>query len=164
MTPPTLAALEGREAVVEGEPKTLAPEAFSTLVALVERLRPPYPRPTAREIALRIDDQLAGTKTDGWRYDAMPPDVDAHEMGLFALAAEMTAEGGLTDDLIRRLQRGETRVAWDVSPSRFLEEVLAEVVTYAYSQPEVQAAIGYVGFADAKGWHHIKLAQREDWE
>ena len=165
LTAPTLAALQTRESVVEGEPRYLAPEAFDTLVQLCDRLRPPYERPTAREIALRIDAQLADEKTDGWRYDAMPPDGEAHAMGLAALAAEANDAGGLTDDLIRSLQRGETRLQWAVSPERFLEEVLAEVVTYAYSQPEAQDAIGYDGYADAQGWDHIRIGDsKEPWE
>ena len=160
VTGPTLAVLEKREPIVEGEPRALDAEAFATLVALVERLRPPYPRPTAREIALRIDGGLAAGKSDGWRYATMPPDADAHRMGLAALAQE----GPLDDDLIRRLQRGETRTEWPLPSTRFLEEVLAEVVTHAYSQPEVQDAIGYVGYADAKGWHRIQIDEKEGWQ
>ena len=172
LTPPTLAALESREPVLSGEPRFLAAEAFATLVALVDRLRPPYERPTAREIALRIDAQLADGRTDGWRYDAMPPDGEAHAMGLAALEAEARAEGAPSfaeledpDALLRSLQRGETRGDWGLPPARFLEETLAEVATYAYSQPEVQDAIGYDGYADAKGWHHITIEDsREPWE
>lgn len=160
VTLPTLRALERREPAFEGEPRTLAPEPFATLVALVDRLRPPYPRPTAREIALRIDRRLTDGTGDGWRYDALPPDPEAYAKGLAALAQE----GPLDDGLIRRLQRGETTAEWPVSPVRFLQDLLSEVVTYAYSQPEVQDAIGYVGYADAKGWHDIGLGQKEEWE
>ena len=165
LTAPTLAALQKREPVLEGDPRYLAPEAFATLLELCERLRPPYDRPTAREIALRIDGQLADGKTDGWRYDAMPPDGEAHAKGLAALAAEANDAGGLSDELIHSLQKGETRLQWAVPPQRFMEEVLAEVVTYAYSQPEVQDSIGYDGYADVQGWDHIKIGDsKEPWE
>ena len=160
LTPPTLAILQRHEAEVEGEPRALSSESFETLVLLVERLRPPYPRPTAREIALRIDWRLADGPGDGWRYDSMPPDTEAFAQGLAALRAEGTIE----DDLVRRLQRGETKVHWPLPPERFMEDVLTEVVTYAYAHPEVQDAIGYVGYADAKGWNGIGLGQRESWE
>lgn len=161
LTPPTLAALVAREAAPDGEPRFLAPGAFATLVTLCNVLRPPYDRPTAREIALRIDGGLADGRSDGWRYDEMPPDGEAHAQGLAALAAE----GPLNDDLIGRLQRGETRTEWPVPPKRFLEDVLAEVVTFAYSQPEAQDAIGYDGYADARGWSHLRIGDsKEPWE
>lgn len=172
LTPPTLAALESREAALEGEPRFLVPEAFATLVSLVDRLRPPYDRPTAREIALRIDALLAEGRSDGWRYDAMPPDGEAHAMGLAALEAEARATGAPCfaelddpDALIRHLQKGETRIGWGAPPRRFFEELLAEVATFAYSQPEAQDAIGYDGYADAKGWSHIAIGDaKEPWE
>lgn len=161
LTPPTFAALAAREPVLDGEPRFLAPGTFATLVALCDVLRPPYDRPTAREIALRIDARLAGGESDGWRYDAMPPDGEAHARGLAALAME----GPLDDALIRRLQKGETRTEWPVSAKRFMEEMLAEVVTFAYSQPEAQDAIGYDGYADAKGWSHLRIEDvKEQWE
>ena len=172
LTPQTLAVLERRDAPFEGEPRLLAPEAFATLVALVERLRPPYDRPTAREIALRIDTGLAEGASDGWRYDEMPPDGEALAKGLAALEAEARAGGAPSfaelddpDALIRALQRGETRIGWGVSSKRFMEDLLTGVVSHAYAHPTAQDAIGYVGYADAKGWDHLRIEDvREPWE
>ncbi len=160
LTPPTLAALAAREPAFDGEPRRFDAPTFAILVALVDVLRP-YERPSGREIALRIDARLAKGECDGWRFDAMPADAEAYAQGLAALAQE----GALDASVVRRLQRGETTVAWPLSPQRFLEDLLAEVATFAYSQPEAQDAIGYDGYADAQGWSHIALGDaREDWE
>ena len=171
---PTAAALLPR---LEPAPTThsafFEEETFGILVALAARLRPRTFRPTALELALRIDARLQLGKTDGWRYDALPSDGDAYSRGLRALNAEAVAryetplaelDGASADTMIMALQRGETRAVWDVPPIRFLEDLLAEVVALAYAQPCAQAAIGYVGYADAKGWTRIGLNRREDWE
>ena len=171
---PTTAALLPRlEPEATMRPSFLDAETFAILVALCARLRPRTFRPTALELALRIDARLQGGKTDGWRYDALPPDGDAYARGLRALDAEAVArygarfadlDGASADAMIMALQRGECRAAWDVPPIRFLEDALAEVVALAYAQPCAQAAIGYVGYADAKGWTRVGLNGREDWE
>lgn len=172
LTAPTLAVLQAREERTTGEPRHFAPEAFATFVALIARLKPLVERPTAREIALRIDARLAERKGDGWRYDAMPPDGEAMVAGLAALEAEARADGSPAfaemndpDSLIRKVQKGETRLQWGLPPKRFLEDLLAEVVSHAYAQPEAQDSIGYDGYADAQGWSHLEIGDaREPWE
>lgn len=127
VTPATRRVLEERLQPVLGPPQALNAARFQSLVRLVEELRPPYPRPTAEEIALEIDRRLARGEGDGWRYDILPPDREAFELALDGWA---------------------TSAQWD----RFREEVLCEVTEIAYAHPEVQLAIGYIGFADAHGW------------
>ena len=163
---PTADVLLARlESVPDRKPAALSEAAFATLVALCARLRPHTFRPTAQEIALGIDDRLAAGKGDGWRYDALPGDREAFETGLRAFDAETKGLDGETmDDVIRALQKGETRTEWPFSASRFLEDVLAEVVGLAYSHPSVQSAIDYVGYADAAGWKAIGPNEREAWE
>lgn len=161
---PTADALLSRLAPLPDRgPIALSEAAFATLVALCARLRPHTFRPTAGEIALHIDERLGKGVGDGWRYDALPNDREAFEAGLRAIDAE--AQGGeITDDLIRALQQGETRNAWPFPAPRFLEDLLAEVVGLAYSHPSAQAAIDYVGYADAASWKAIGPGEREDWE
>lgn len=160
LTMPTLAALARRNEPLTGEPRFLPPEAFATLVELCEILRPPYERPTAREIALRIDAHLADETGSGWRYDELPPFRETYSKGLAALLAE----GPLDESRIHALWRNESQTDWPFSPRRFVEEVLAEVATAAYSHPGGQDTIGYVGYADNRGWQRIGLEERETWE
>ena len=170
---PTADALLSRLESAPAAPTFLDEGAFGLLVALCARLRPRTPRPTARELALCIDARLGSGKTDGWRYDALPPDGEACARGLRALDAEAAArygrgfaalDGDSADAIVGATQRGETRTSWDVVPARFIEDRLAEVVALAYAHPSAQEAIGYVGYADAKGWTRIGLNGREEWE
>lgn len=174
LTLPTRQALESRLALPSStEPKALSPEAFAILIAVCERLRPPYNRPTALEIALGVDARI-GNDSDGWRYDALPPDVEAHERGLRALDAEAKVVFGRpfadlddrADDLIRKAQKGEVSAPeWEgVPPVRFFEELLAGMAVYVYSRPWAQDAMGYVGYADVRGWRAIGPDEMEDWE
>jgi hypothetical protein len=119
-----------------GDPQSLTPDQFHRLVEWVDELRPPYPRPTAHEIALEIDRRLSRGDGDGWRYDILPPDREAFAL---ALDEKVTPE----------------------QATRFREDLLAEVTEIAYAHPEVQYALGYVGFADAYGWRN---EGREAWE
>lgn len=148
----------------------LSLEAFTTLVALCERLRPPYERPSAREIALGLDKWLVD-EDDGWRYDALPPDLEAVERGMRALDIEaglpfayLSSEAA--DALIRRLQkeRSPSEVWNGVPPARLFEEILGHLAIFVYSRPWAQDAIGYVGYADGRGWHRIGPNEIEEWE
>lgn len=107
------------------------PAQFETLVGVVDLLRPPYPRPTAEEIALEIDHRLSEGRGDGWRYESLPPDREA---------------------LPRALEEIQHPSEIFTADPRLREDLLAEIVEIAYGHPEVQFAIGYVGFADAQGW------------
>lgn len=119
-----------------GEPQVFPAEPFRALVRWIEELRPPYPHPTAEEIALEIDRRLSRGDGDGWRYAGLPPDREAF---LLVLEGRATPE----------------------QATQFREDLLAEVTEIVYAHPEVQFAIGYVGFADAEGW---RSEGREGWE
>jgi hypothetical protein len=150
VTPATRRVREARLAFEpEVPPRRLSPSQFDALVAVSEVLRPPYPRPTAREIAQEIDARLAASESDGWRYAPMPPDDEAYARGLDRLASEFAKRAPAA--VVETLAAGA--LGWpDVDARRFFEELLVEVVEIAYSHPVVQDAIGYDGFADAQGW------------
>ena len=136
VTPATRRVLYERIDPPSGDPQALTSDQFRRLVEWVDELRPPYPRPTAHEIALEIDRRLCRSEGDGWRYEVLPPDREA-----FALVLD----GKATREQAARLR----------------EDLLAEVTEIAYAHPEVQFAIGYVGFADGYGW---RSEGREGWE
>lgn len=171
--PTATAMLDRLEPTAQVSPAYIEREAFETLTVLCARLRPRTFRPTALELALQIDARVAKGEGDGWRYDAMPPDGVAYVEGLASVDDEAMAvhglvfanlDGAAADALIRALQRGETRTEWRFPVRRFFEELLTEVAVVAYAQPCAQAMIGYVGYADAKGWTQVDLNGREGWE
>ncbi|MGV3615970.1 MAG: gluconate 2-dehydrogenase subunit 3 family protein [Fimbriimonas sp.] len=162
VSPATRRVLKARtQAEPDEPPRFLTPRQFETLVIAVEALRPPYPHPSARRIAFEIDRRIAEGRGDGWRYHGMPTDGETYARGLDLMDAELRT--GDPAAALRRVQRGEA--PWSgLDPRRFFEELLVEVTEIVYSHPEVQAAIGYVGFADGDGWHALGPDRREDWE
>lgn len=138
VTPSTRRVLEERLNPPKSERRYLSESQFKFLVGVVDLLRPPYPHPTAEEIACEIDARLAQGTGDGWRYDGLAPDRHAIATMLDALCEP--------SEIL-------------VGDPRLREDLLAEVTEIAYAHPEVQFAIGYVGFADAQGW---RMPDRED--
>lgn len=147
VTPITRAALEARLATSaeaetgDARPRFFNEADFSTLQAACKRLLPTVDGcPAPESFAFVIDTRLADGKGNGWRYDTLPPDGDAYRDGLHALR----------DD--------------NAPAPRFEEELLADLCEAYYSHPTVQASIGYIGMADARGWQRVGLNQLEVWE
>ena len=160
------------------------PEPFgeterATLTTVCARLLPPDspwpPESAARQLAAR----LTTGSGDGWRYDALPPDLEACLQGLRGLDETAAQEADAThaprfsfltseqqEKLLQTVSQGkaagETWCALD--GKRFFEELLAALTELYASQPAVQEAMGYTGFADAAGWKRIGLDERETWE
>ncbi len=173
VTPQTRAALLARlEPPLDAAPRFFDGETFAVFAAVCARLVAPVENAVALSLAVQVDGRLAAGGGDGWRYAAMPPDGEAYRrgtQGVEALARTRFSasfhalEAAQQDAILRDAQRGNvTGEPWDTLPAaRFFEDVLAEVAQYFYSDPLVQEEIGYVGMADAHGWHAITLDTRE---
>ena len=169
LTPPTRAVLEAR--LAPGEPA--APQFFTsaellTLRAACARLIPQADRAPPLDLALTVDARLATNTSDGWRYDVLPPDGEAYRRGLVGLdetaqalqRQPFAALAPAQQDAVLALVQGGTPLGptWQTLPAgRFFEETLAELTACYYSDPLSQEEIGYVGMADAAGWHALGL-------
>lgn len=174
VTPATRTALRARLTArdqASPAPRFFDAHEFRTLTAVCHRLIPQDGRPHPVELPHALDARLADGKGDGWRYAVMPPDPEAHRLGLRGLdesaramfGAGLTAlPGDAQDAVLRAVQAGTVQGgAWDVLPAeRFFEELLAELAEAYYSHPVAQDEIGYVGYADAHGWQAIGLDER----
>ena len=147
---------------------------LATLRAACARLIPQPDRAQPIDLAAAVHDRLARNEGNGWRYAAMPPDLEAYRLGLRGLddlaytiggAPFVDLEAERQDAVLRSVQLGEVGQTWRALPAqRFFEELLAELVECYYSHPQVQDEIGYVGYADAHGWQAVgldKLASHE---
>lgn len=154
------------------KPRFFDAEAFATLRAACDRLIPQADRPHPVHLAGALDERLAEGKGDGWRYNQMPPDGEAHRRGLQGLNESARAMFGETfydleasrqDEILLAVQRNEAQgETWKTLPAqRFFEELLAELAECYYSDPLTQDEIGYVGFADAQGWRAVGLNELE---
>jgi gluconate 2-dehydrogenase gamma chain len=155
-------------------PPVLDPTELATLRAVCARLIPQPDRAEPIDLAAAVHDRLARNEGNGWRYAAMPPDLEAYRLGVLGLdelahrmggAAFVDLEAQRQDAVLRAVQRGEVGKSWRALPvALFFEELLAELVECYYSHPLAQDEIGYVGYADAHGWQAVgldKLASHE---
>jgi len=171
VTPQTRAVLLARLEGSRGpDHRVLDGAAFATLRAVCARLIPQPDRSDPVDLAGAVDDRLARGEGNGWRYAVMPPDAEAYRRGLLGVdesaramfgAAFVLLDEGSQDAVLRAVQRREAVGAvWQALPAdRFFEELLAEVAECYYSHPLAQEEIGYVGFADARGWQAVGLNQ-----
>ena len=176
VTPATRKVLQARldETPAPG-PRFFTHPEFDLLQAVLGRLFADSEAPTARSLALAMDTRLADGKSDGWRYDALPPDADAARLGLRGLdqtaqALSMSEFAALDaarqDAVLAAVQKGDPPgIVWRTLPAaRFFEELLAEATEAYYSHPLAQEEIGYVGMADARGWTRVGMNECEAWE
>lgn len=170
----TRAALSQRlaETTQPYAPQLLAPETFQLLEAVAARLFPQPDRPQPIPLAPAIDRRLAQGGSDGWRYDALPPDREAYRLGLGGidqLAQALFQKGFLElgaeqqDEVLRSLAGGNPPgAAWQEVPAdRFFEEMLAELTETYYAHPWAQDEIGYTGYADLPRWERIGLNEKD---
>jgi gluconate 2-dehydrogenase gamma chain len=154
------------------EPQFFAPETYRLLVAVAARLFPQPERPVPIPLAPSVDDRLAKGKSDGWRYDALPPDREAYRLGLggieqIAQALFKADFGHLTpaqqDEVIKALATSNPPgEMWKtLRADRFFEEMLAELTIFYYAHPWAQDEIGYTGYADLPAWTKIGLNEKE---
>ena len=153
-------------------PDVFPAEERTTLIAVCARLLPPdsplQPEAAARQYAQR----LATGPGDGWRYDALPPDLEACQRGLRGLDESAGQERFVAlpfaqqDAILQAVSQGKaTGETWrTLDGKRFFEETLAALTALLVSHPHTQEAMGYPGFADAAGWQNIGLGERETWE
>lgn len=172
VTDATRAALQARLNAPPYEPQFLEPATYDLLRAVAACLFPQPDRPEPIELAPSVDQRLAAGRSDGWRYDTMPPDREAYRLGLGGInqaaqalfQQDFRALSSEQQDSILQLIQEEKAPgeAWQTVPAaRFFEELLAELTEYYYAHPLAQEEIGYVGMADAPGWTRLGLNELE---
>lgn len=172
VTEPTRKALQERTEKAFGNNKFFNDYSFNLLSAVCDLLVDQDSRYRTVNIAFFIDERLADNTCDGWRYNSMPPDDMMYKMGLEGIdetSSQMFGEKFIAlkkeeqINVLNAIQQGnvENDVWTKLPPVLFFEELLAETAEIFFSYPLVQASVGYVGMADAKGWTKIKLNESE---
>lgn len=175
VTEATRNALTERLTASPRQPAHFSDSEFALLQAICDRLIPQDDRPEYIDLAGNIDNRLSQNKSDGWRYDTMPPDGDAYKQGLAGVdqTAQLLFEQPFRqlpaerqDDVLKQIQQGQPAgEIWTTLPAgRFFEELLVETTESYYMHPLAQEEIGYVGMADVPTWQRIGLNQLEDRE
>jgi gluconate 2-dehydrogenase gamma chain len=154
------------------EPQFFAPETYRLLGAVAARLFPQPERPVPIPLAPGVDQRLAAGRSDGWRYDALPPDREAYRLGLGGIeqiAQELfkadfeQLSAAQQDEVIGALASGNPpgEVWHTLNADRFFEEILAELTAIYYAHPWAHDEIGYTGYADLPAWTKIGLNEKE---
>ncbi|MBB5943289.1 alpha/beta fold hydrolase [Xanthomonas sp. 3307] len=159
------------------EAGVLSERQSTTLAALVERVLDGAG--DAKDIARRIDVDLAKAVGDGWRFADLPPDRLAWPLGLDVLD---TLAGGFAalhaQEQDRWLHAIALRDAGDCADcgwsaaqlASWFEDVRAETVRIWTSLPVTMAALGYDGFAvgglgaGSPGYQETAADRREAWQ
>ena len=119
------------------------------------------------DIAGTIAAQLASGKGDGWRYADLPPDLEAYQTGLGALASAGFNElSDAEQDVTLTLMAAKK----NQPEGRWFEELRSAAVEAYVAHPAALARMGYsgigVGGANTKykGFVQVQAGERESWE
>lgn len=118
----------------------------------------------------QLDERLALGRTDGFRYEDMPPDPEAWRISLAELDRLAGAdEGGFAaisreaqEDLLRQVQRSQCLGPLPVR--RLWPLWLRYGCAALYSLPAAWNEIGFGGPAYPRGYKNLGLDRREPWE
>ena len=161
------------------QPGHLSPAAFRILRAVAARVVPD----AGFDLAARADRRL-GTP-DGWRFNQLPPDIQAWEQGLHSLDAAAirslhvpfvalhpgqqdellhnAADGSLGKGLLGTLHLGAGSGSFTADQMKlWFEDVRATLAMIYMNDPLHYARIGYTGFADNPPFTHIQIGDPDD--
>lgn len=181
-SPQTRAVLFARLPGTFKAPQTFSETELCTLRALIDTVIPH----ASPNIAAHLDQALAQTKADGWRFDDLPADVAAWHQGIFSLDAAAhrihgvsflalnpalrrallleAQQGNLGRGSLGSLHLGESADAFSATQMRhWFEDARAELTRLYVSEPRTLARIGFTGFADdPSGFTQIRLEDQHE--
>ncbi len=155
------------------------PDEARLLEAVAARILPQDDRDDAHTIPIvpTIDERLWSGRIDGYRFEGMPPDPDAHRLGLQAIEAiaqhlygrGFTALEPLEQDrVLQTLHDNEPPAAHDIWPhmpaKRFWMLLVQDVIEVYYAHPYAWDEIGFGGPAYPRGYMRLENGQPEPWE
>jgi hypothetical protein len=147
--------------------------------AVCDRLLPQDDRNEAHKIPVvnYIDDRLYHRRIDGYRFEDMPDDHEAHRLGLQAIEAiaqhlfhaSFTDIGPLEQDQVLKTIHDCTPPAgqeiWQkMSVMHFWMLLLQDVVDAYYAHPYAWDEIGFGGPSYPRGYMRLQGGRPEPWE
>jgi hypothetical protein len=156
-----------------------SPAEAALLTAVVARVLPQDDRDPAHRVPIVpfIDDRLQRGRTDGYRYQGMPPDGEAHKLGLAGIDAAAQAGFGHPfvelapveqDTILRELHDGHPRGGEEIwsrmKEHRYWLLLMADVCHVYYAHPWAWNEIGFGGPAYPRGYMRLENGQPEPWE
>lgn len=156
-----------------------SPDEARLLAAVVARALPQDDRDEAHRIPIVpfIDERLAEGIIDGYRYDSMPPDGEAHRLGLRGIEACSRARYGGPFELLDAAAQEAVLLTihdgkpdggheiWERLPAhRYWLLLLHDICRVYYAHPWAWDEIGFGGPAYPRGYLRLEGGEPEPWE
>ena len=154
-------------------------EEASLMQALCDRLLPQDDRDQAHKIPLVnfIDQRLYDRRISGYRFEHMPPDHEAHRLGLQgieAIAKHLYHRNFVQltplqqDQVLQTLHDGVPPAGEEIwsrmSVMHYWLLIMQDVVEVYYAHPYAWDEIGYGGPAYPRGYMRLEHGRPEPWE
>lgn len=161
------------------EIRFFTPEEARLLKAICDRVLPQDDRDEAHKIPImpQIDKRLYENTHDGYRYENMPPDREAFQLGLRAIEEIAQHRYGRRfldigpreqEGILRSLHDGRPPAAqeiWDRMPvHRFWMLLVTDCADAYYSHPWAWDEIGFGGPAYPRAYMRLERGEAEPWE
>ncbi|HLX39614.1 MAG TPA: gluconate 2-dehydrogenase subunit 3 family protein [Ktedonobacteraceae bacterium] len=155
------------------------PDEAELMQAVCDRVLPQDDRDEAHKIPVMnyIDDRLYHRRIDGYQFEDMPPDHEAHRLGLQAIQeiAQQTYGKAFTeldqtqqDTILKSIHDAKPSGAQDIfcqmSVQHFWMLLVQDVVDAYYAHPYAWDEIGFGGPAYPRGYMRLENGQPEPWE
>jgi len=155
------------------------PDEARLMQAVCDRILPQDDRDEAHKIPVlhSIDDRLYQRRIDGYRFEDMPPDHEAHRLGLQAIEAiaqhlyqqPFVDLGPLEQDsVLKSIHDGSPPAAHDIwqkmNVARFWMLLVQDVVDAYYAHPYAWDEVGFGGPAYPRGYMRLENGKPEPWE
>jgi len=155
------------------------PEEARLMQAICDRILPQDDRDEEHKIPVlnAIDERLYEQRIDGYRFENMPPDHEAHRLGLQAIdeIAQciyshpfVELDQHAQDHVLQTIHDGEPPAAqaiWrKMSVEQFWLLLVQDVIDAYYAHPYAWDEIGFGGPAYPRGYMRLERGQPEPWE
>lgn len=155
------------------------PQEARLLEAVCDRVLPQDDRDAAHKIPIvpQIDKRLYENSHNGYRYDDMPPDREAFQLGLIAIEKIAQHRHGCgfleigpleQDGILLSLHNGNPSAAHDIwlrmPVDRFWMLLVADCADAYYSHPWAWDEIGFGGPAYPRAYMRLERGEAEPWE
>lgn len=155
------------------------PEEARLMQAVCDRLLPQDDRDDAHKIPILnyIDERLYSRRIDGYRFEDMPPDHEAHRLGLQAIeaiaqhlyhTAFLQLDQTQQDTVLKSIHDAQPPAAHEIwqkmSVTHFWMLLLQDVLDAYYAHPYAWDEIGFGGPAYPRGYMRLEGGKPEPWE
>jgi hypothetical protein len=156
-----------------------SPEEVGLMTAVCDRILPQDDRDDLHKIPIvnSIDDRLYENRLDGYRFEGMPSDQEAHRLGLQGIAEiaihmyrQPFVDLGALDreTILKTLHDGRPPAGgaiWQrMSVDRYWLLLVQDVVGAYYAHPYAWDEIGFGGPAYPRGYMRLENGEPEPWE